>query len=65
MFLFIVGNLVLMNLFLAILLSNFEPKDDEEVSKDEEEDEDSSDGLTIKEKLMAWLLIKCPCCFKR
>jgi hypothetical protein len=28
--LFIVGNLVLMNLFLAILLSNFEPKDEDE-----------------------------------
>jgi hypothetical protein len=42
--LFIVGNLLLFNLFIAILLSNFE---DEEEEEGEEEEEDVDD--TIKE----------------
>jgi hypothetical protein len=42
-FLFIIGNLVLMNLFLAILLSNFEPKDDEENEESDQEEKEETD----------------------
>lgn len=45
MFLFIFGNLILLNLFLAILLKNFEePPGQEEIDNDEEE-EDKKDGI--------------------
>jgi len=50
--LFIVGNLVLMNLFLAILLSNFEPKEDENGGTEEDEEgESDSDELSRWEKI--------------
>ena len=45
--LFIFGNLLLFNLFIAILLSNFDDSDEEEGDK-EEEDDDLKDGDSMK-----------------
>jgi hypothetical protein len=41
--LFITGNLIMFNLFIAILLSNFEDGDDDGEDEDEEEEEDEED----------------------
>merc|ERR1719271_1556151 len=41
--LFIVGNLLLFNLFIAILLSNFDDDDDEDEEDEEDDDEDEED----------------------
>lgn len=63
--LFIFGNLILLNLFLAILLKNFE----EPPGKDEEEEEDDDEpkakvpiGTKIKDCLKA---VFCRCCAKK
>jgi hypothetical protein len=56
-----------MNLFLAILLSNFEPKEDENGNVEEEEDDEDSEneGLTRKEKFKLFCIKTCGCCFKK
>lgn len=57
--LFILGNLILLNLFLAILLKNFE----EPPGKDEEEeDDDGKPKIPITQKIKSVL---CFCCKKR
>ena len=53
-FLFIFGNLILLNLFLAILLDNF---DEPPGAEEEEEDEDNEPKVPIKKR------IKNFCCF--
>jgi voltage-dependent calcium channel L type alpha-1D len=58
--LFILGNLVLLNLFLAILLKNFE----EPPGKDEEDD-DELEGVMTKIKGLVAKLFKCCPCFKK
>ena len=56
--LFILGNLVLLNLFLAILLKNFE----EPPGKDEDEDEDVDSTITKIKNFLTMLRKKiCPC----
>ena len=60
--LFILGNLVLLNLFLAILLKNFE----EPPGKDEEDDEDVEGTITKIKGFFAKIIKKiCPCFTKR
>jgi hypothetical protein len=59
--LFIMGNLVLLNLFLAILLKNFE-----EPPGKEEEEEDEVEGFIVKLKAtFAKLKTCCLCCKKK
>lgn len=58
-FLFIFGNLILLNLFLAILLKNFE----EPPGQEDEELEEDEDGRLKKLKL--WLMNICPCMKKQ
>lgn len=45
--LMIIGNLFLMNLFLAILLKNFEEKKDNKSSEDQEVDQNQEDSEDI------------------
>lgn len=57
--LFILGNLILLNLFLAILLKNFE----EPPGKDDEEEEDDDEPkVPIKQRIKNCL---CFCCIKK
>lgn len=59
---FIIGNLILLNLFLAILLKNFE----EPPGKDADDDEGSSTGkLSITQKISKYSRLICFCCFKK
>jgi hypothetical protein len=48
--LMIIGNLFLMNLFLAILLKNFEDKDGGSVEKEEEKEEEDIMTLNYLQK---------------
>jgi hypothetical protein len=62
---FVVGNLVLLNLFLAILLKNFEGDEPEDDLPDSESDSDADEEMTSCQKLKLWCCIKfCPCCTK-
>jgi len=58
-FLFIIGNIVLLNLFLAILLKNFEEPPSQDV--EDVDDEDDGPKLTMCQKLKT---IFCCCCIK-
>ena len=67
MILYIFGNLVLLNLFLAILLANFDLSKDQEKEKEELDDADYEKSIKSYMKCWIWLRIKiaaiCPCLF--
>jgi|TARA_B110001450_G_C17666418_1_gene499737 hypothetical protein len=63
MFLFIFGNLILLNLFLAILLKNFEePPGQEEEDNDDEEEVVKKDGVF---KRLSVFCLSCSFCCKK
>ena len=68
MILYIFGNLVLLNLFLAILLANFDLQKDQEKEVEELDDADYEKSIKIYMKCWIWFQIKiaviCPCLFK-
>ena len=67
MLLYIVGNIVLLNLFLAILLANFDMRNDEE--DDDLEDSDIENQAKCWMKFWVWMRLKlaksCPKYFVR
>ena len=54
--LFVIGNMILMNLFLAILLKNFEEPPGSDTAEDEAENDQK---ITVKKIVMTYL---CCCC---
>ena len=56
MLLYIVGNIVLLNLFLAILLANFDMRNDEE--DDDLEDSDIENQAKCWMKFWVWMRLK-------
>ena len=63
MFLFIFGNLILLNLFLAILLKNFEEPPGQE-EEDNEEDEEGTEKVSLFRKIINCFLNCSTCCKK-
>ena len=62
MILYILGNLVLLNLFLAILLSNFDPANTEvEVPDEEEQIEEFSRFKLYAIAIKLWVVNHCGC----